>query len=230
MLKKIKLKFISFCSFLILILANNLSAKELSIAYKNALRFTLSYENPNKDSLEKPNILIIGDSIANDYSKYLRYLISESHDVYKYDNDRYTDIGLLNINEYLKKRNWDLILFNFGLHDLLRINKDKKRNNLIKYKKNLYQIVGKLKKSNASLIWLTTTPVPEKTPNRVANSQKEYNEISKNIMKNYGIKVCDIEDFLNSSSKISVYQKFRDVHLTEEGSLFIAHKIITKCM
>ena len=112
------------------------------------------------------------------------------------------------------------------------IKKDKKRNDLISYKKNLYQIVDKLKKSNASLIWLTSSPVPNYTnnPYRVANSQKEYNEVAKNIMKDYGIKVCDIEDFLNSSSKISVYQKSRDVHLTEEGSLFIAYKIITKCM
>lgn len=232
MLKQNGIKLFFSLFFIILTLGNGVTAQELSIPYKNALKFALSYENPNKDSLEKPNILIIGDSIANDYSKYLRYLKSGSHDVYKYDSDQYTDVGLLNIDEYLKKHNWDLVLFNFGLHDLLPIKEDKKRNDLISYKNNLNKIVSKLKKSNASLIWLTTTPVPNNTENpyRVANSQKEYNEVSKNVMRDHGIKVCDIEGFLNSSSKISIYLKPRDVHFTEEGSLFIAYKIITKCI
>ncbi len=65
-----------------------------------------------------PNVLIIGDSISIGYYKDLVTLLQGKANVYRPNtNCGDTNKGVANIDTWLGDRKWDLIHFNFGLHD-----------------------------------------------------------------------------------------------------------------
>ncbi len=74
------------------------------------------------------------------------------------------------IDQWLGDDTWDLIHFNWGLHDLKYVD-DKGRlakppvgkqvSTLDEYERNLDKLVQRLKQTGAKLIWRPTTPVPE---------------------------------------------------------------------
>ena len=58
------------------------------------------------------------------------------------------------------RRKWDVIHFNFGIHDLKFMPDGKRQVEPDDYEKNLRTLVAKLKATGAKLIWATTTPIP----------------------------------------------------------------------
>ena len=60
------------------------------------------------------------------------------------------------------------------------------------YKKNLSQIVAKLRETTATLIFINTTMVPENSSGRKMEDPAKYNEAAAEIMKQNGIKVIDL--------------------------------------
>ena len=123
-----------------------------------------SYASPEITGL--PRVLLIGDSISLGYTSYVRKLLKSKANVLRIPaNGGPTPRMLANYKRWLGAYwqdgfKWDIIHFNFGLHDL-RIYKGKNKVDLETYKKNLRTIVKLLKKTNAKLIWASTTPVPE---------------------------------------------------------------------
>ena len=68
---------------------------------------------------EKPNILIIGDSISIGYTPFVKEaLVDKAIVMHNKGNAQHTGTGLIKIEEWLGETDWDIIQFNWGLWDL----------------------------------------------------------------------------------------------------------------
>jgi acyl-CoA thioesterase-1 len=106
--------------------------------------------------------------------------------------------GLKKLNYWLGTNAWQVIHFNFGLHDLKYTTKDGQYvkadqgtqvANPEAYEKNLRKMVVRLKKSGAALVWASTTPVPANTPGRVEADEKIYNRVAEKVMNENHIQI-----------------------------------------
>lgn len=197
------------------------------------------------DRKQKARVLILGDSISIGYTATVQKLLANDAVVIrpmqsekKPENCAGTDHGIANIDRWLKidGGNWDVIHFNFGLHDLKHVNAETGKNsnnatdplqsNPKEYQQQLTEIVSKLKKTNAQLILATTTPVPPGAkPLREETSPPIYNEIAKKIARKNGIEVNDL--YAHALARLSKIQRPANVHFSAEGSQVLGKKVAT---
>jgi acyl-CoA thioesterase-1 len=191
-----------------------------------------------------PNVLILGDSISIGYTSHVKQLLRENANVFrptnakgKPENCAGTVNGVKQIDRWLAAEGgkWNVIHFNFGLHDLKRVNAKTKKNsnnpddphqsNPELYEKQLSQIVTKLLATKAKLIFATTTPVPAGgvKPHRDVNDPERYNEIAKKIMKKNDIEVNDL--FAFAEPKMREIQIPVNVHFTKKGSEYLGKQV-----
>lgn len=207
----------------------------------------VSWETTPNPSL--PNVLILGDSISIGYHLEVRKLLEGKANVFRplkttknqvaAENCSGTLHGVQNVDRWLEGRKWDVIHFNFGLHDLKHVSKDdpsKPSSNaedpvqasLEVYTKNMEEIVKKLKATGATLIYATTTPVVPgcNTPLREPESPGKYNAAALKIMTENKIAVNDLYTFcLPQLEKI---QQPKNVHFTDAGSSALAKEVAQK--
>lgn len=186
--------------------------------------------------IDLPNVLIIGDSISIGYTPFVRSFLADKAMVYRpEENCTGTQWGIKKIDEWLKGRKYDVIHFNFGLHDLKHVDaqtgkdsikaSDPLQSDLETYSRNLNHIIAKLKATGARLIFATTTPVPDhpNPPLRDAHQPKRYNKTAKKIMKVHGIAIDDLYNF--ALPQIKQIQLPNDVHYTKEGYSVLAQQV-----
>lgn len=192
-----------------------------------------------------PRVLILGDSISIGYMSSVKAMLKDEAFVTRpmrgnnrAENCSGTTNGVKNIDRWLKLEggDWDVIHFNFGLHDLKR--EDPKTHKASTnpnhphqappdvYEKQLREIVKKLKTTKAQLIFATTTPVPKGgvKPHRDVADPEKYNAIAKTIMKENGVAVNDLYAFANP--KLKEIQRPVNVHFTPEGSKQLAKEVV----
>ena len=186
-------------------------------------------------SKDLPNVLILGDSISIGYTPFVKEYLKGIANVYRpvfengnNENCQGTTHGLKHIDRWIKSKKWDIIHFNFGLHDLKHVdpitgkNSSKKGDpyqaNLKQYKRNLSVIVEKLINTNATLIFATTTPYPDdlKTAIRDAGLSKKYNRVALKVMKKNKIMINDLYSFV--LPRMQELQLPKNVHFTKKGS------------
>ena len=143
--------------------------------------------------------------------------------------------GVQQITKWLGKSKWDVIHFNFGLHDLCYrhpeakvYGKRDKINDTIsvpldQYKKNLQLIINRLKKTNAKLIWASTTFVPEGEAGRFQKDCMRYNNAAREIMLENNILINDL--FSISKQLPEKLTLKGDVHFKPAGSKKLATKV-----
>lgn len=142
---------------------------------------------------DKPQILIIGDSISIGYFPYVKSRLSGTATVvHNTGNAQSTYNGLKKIHGWLGERDWDVIQFNWGLWDMAyrkseHAGKRKLTTTLEDYGKNLETLVGILKTTQAKLVFVTTTYVPENSPGRLVKDPERYNKVAVEIMKKNGV-------------------------------------------
>ena len=172
-----------------------------------------------------PRVLLIGDSISMGYTVPVRELLAGKANVHRpKDNCGPTIKGLEKIDQWLAPGRWDVIHFNFGLHDLRYI-EGKHQVPLADYEKNLRQLVARLKKTGAKLIWCSTTPVPEGCePNRKAGDEIPFNAAAKKIMEENQIAIDDLYSF--ALPRLKQIQMPKNVHFTPEGSKILAQQVV----
>ena len=190
-----------------------------------------------KDVPGLPRVLLIGDSISIGYTVPFRELLKGKANVHRpLTNCGPTTNGVQKIDAWLGDGKWDVIHFNFGLHDLKYLGP--KGQNLAEptaegshqqvppeaYEANLRKIVARLKKTDAKLIWRTTTPVPEGAKGRVVGDSVIYNTIAKKIMDENGIAIDDQYTF--AFSRLDKIQRPKDVHFTPDGSKQLAEQAV----
>jgi acyl-CoA thioesterase-1 len=186
-----------------------------------------------------PNVLLLGDSISIGYMVPVRKKLAGVANVFRpATNCGPTTNGLVQIDKWVGDRKWDVIHFNFGLHDLkymgandsnLADPKDPKSHQQVpveQYAANLKRITERLKQTGAKLIWCQTTPVPEGSAGRIPGDEIRYNEAALRVMKEIGgIEVDDLHAFTIKS--VLDEQRPANVHFTEAGSDRLADQVAT---
>ncbi|MBT3279237.1 MAG: SGNH/GDSL hydrolase family protein [Phycisphaerales bacterium] len=180
-----------------------------------------------------PRVLIIGDSISIGYTMPTQDLLKGKVNVHRIGtNAGPTTRGLANIDEWIGKGKWDVIHFNWGLHDLKYIDakgnltavaKGKQQISTADYEKNLTKLVQRLKKTGAKLVFATTTPVPEGSKGRIVGDSVKYNAVALKIMKAEGIVVNDLYTFIKPT--LATAQNKANVHFTSIGSKALAGEV-----
>lgn len=177
-----------------------------------------------------PRVLIIGDSISIGYTAKTRELLNGKANVHRNaGNAESTVTGLAKLDAWLGDGKWDVIHFNWGLHDLKQF-KDGKLTpgapvwvTVEDYEKNLSKLVERLSATGAKLIFANTTPVPEGANGRVPGIEQKYNEAAERVMKAGGVKVNDVHALCVPN--LASWQKPRDVHFTAAGSAKLAERV-----
>ena len=177
-----------------------------------------------KDDPALPRVLLIGDSISIGYTIPVREALAGKANVHRpAANCGPTIRGLESLDEWLGEDSWDVIHFNWGLHDLKYMD-GKQQVPPAEYEKNLGELVKRLKKTGARLIWCSTTPVPEGcSPPRTNDDVLAYNAVAKKIMDANGVAIDDLCAF--ALPKLKEIQREANVHFTPEGSVVLAGQV-----
>jgi acyl-CoA thioesterase-1 len=184
-----------------------------------------------------PRVLLLGDSISIGYTLDVQAMLKGKANVHRpAANCQTTKVGLQQLDAWLGAGKWDVIHFNFGLHDLKFIGPDgvaladptlptsKHQITLEQYEKNLDEIVSRLKKTGAKLIWCSTTPVPPGSDGRRVEDAPKYNEAALRVMKKHNVAVDDLYTF--ALGQLKEIQRPANVHFTDEGSKVLAGQVV----
>jgi hypothetical protein len=187
------------------------------------------------DDPSLPRVLVIGDSISMNYHDAAKAALEGVANYYRIEgNGGPTTRGVVATELWLgdfreKGLHWDVIQFNFGLHDL-RQSYDPQADafgdhqvGVDDYKANLERIIGMLRETGATLIWCTTTPVPQSSTARwpdpvgFAGRRKDedlvYNAAAMEVIRQHpDILVTDLNTFIRQSPAFEEWLKQSDVH------------------
>ena len=175
-----------------------------------------------------PRVLLIGDSISIGYTLPTRELLKGKANVHRIPtNGGPTKNGTANIEKWLGTGKWDVIHFNWGIHDLKFMPDGKRQVEPEDYEKNLRALVTRMKATGAKLIWATTTPIPdgELNPPRRFGTVPEYNAIAKKVMMENGVAIDDLNAAI--TPHLAELQNAKDVHYKPEGYAFLAKQVAT---
>lgn len=189
-------------------------------------------------SVNKSKILIIGDSISIGYTPFVQEKLAKKAVIlHNPGNAQHTGTGLNKVADWIGNDDYDIIQFNWGLWDLcyrspdskLYGNRDKINGKITyeidEYAANLDAIVKLLKaKSDAKLVFVTTTHVPAYEAGRFKEDPIRYNEAAKQIMNENQVIVNDIYP-----QSVKIHKSFgkdsSDVHYTEQGYKELGKKV-----
>ena len=207
---------------------------------------------PIEDVAGLPRVLLIGDSISIGYTLPTRELLKGKVNLHRIPtNGGPTIKGLQHIESWLGKikcilqlsggmvlwlgnGKWDLIHFNWGLHDLKHMGPNgenlfpkekggKVQVSLEDYEKNLDRLVQRLKKTGARLIWRNTTPVPPGSKGRYVGDSIRYNAAAERVMIRHGVPTHDL--FTMSRERMKEIMLPANVHYTKDGSKALAESV-----
>jgi acyl-CoA thioesterase-1 len=183
---------------------------------------------PVTDQPGLPRVLLIGDSISIGYTVPVRKALEGVANVHRIpENGADTANGLKNIDVWLGGSHWDVIHFNWGLHDLKVTPQGERQVPIETYEKNLTALVERLKKTGAKLIWASTTPVPEgkQSPLRVSSDAPKYNAIAGRIMTAQGVVTDDL--YTTALPRLTEIQLPSNVHFNSSGWETLGNQVAT---
>jgi hypothetical protein len=188
-----------------------------------------------------PNVLLLGDSISIGYTLRVRELLRGRANVFrplsaddsKPFNCEGTRLGLRHLEKWIEGRQWTVIHFNWGLHDLKQVKRAGAeagapwvpQSDLATYGANLRQLTERLKATGARLVFATTTPVPEGAvnPPRDPSDPPRYNAAALDRLRGLGVTVNDLHAFV--LPRLSEYQLPRNVHFNAVGNEALAREV-----
>ena len=158
-----------------------------------------------------PRIMLLGDSISYGYLPIVTEKLKGRANVHHPpENCGDTGRGLHYLDKWLGSDHWDVIHFNFGLHDMKYLDakenyvtpdKGKQVNPPEVYRQQLSELTKRLKTNGAKLIFATTTPVPPGARGRVAGDEVVYNQIAREVMKELDVPVDDLGAYVAEQQK-----------------------------
>jgi lysophospholipase L1-like esterase len=179
-----------------------------------------------KDDPALPRVLLIGDSISIGYTVPTQKLLRGKANVHRIpENGGPTTTGLAKLDRWLGEGKWDVIHFNWGLHDLKLDKEGRPQVSLDQYEKNLRELVKRLRATGTRLVWASTTPVPEGNlnPPRKSADVIAYNAAAKKVMEENGVAVDDLYTF--ALPRLDKIQMRLNVHFTPQGSEALAGQV-----
>lgn len=180
---------------------------------------------PVADAPGQPRVLLIGDSISIGYTPVVRELLAGEATIHRVpDNGGSTTLGLALLDEWLGDGRWDVIHFNFGLHDVTLID-GHPRTVPETYAANLRTIVQRLKRTGARLIFATSTPVPGNTihPSRREADALVLDRLAREVMAEAGVPLNDLYAFAHP--QLGDLQIPANVHFRPEGSRALGERV-----
>jgi len=182
---------------------------------------------PIKDEPGLPRVLLIGDSISIGYTLPVREKLKGKANVHRIPvNGGATEVGLEKMKEWLGDGRWDVIHFNFGLHDAKYASETTQRASREQYAGNLRALVAQMKATGAKLIFATTTPVPNGgvlTPTRKFDSIPARNEIAVHLMQTQRVAIDDL--YAVVLPVLAKVGRTNDVHFQPEGYEVLAQAV-----
>lgn len=179
-----------------------------------------------------PRVLVIGDSISINYHEAAKAALHGVADYQRIEGNSFSTVfGVTNMAAWLgdykaKGRQWDVIQFNHGLHDLKQAydkTTDTWGNYAVSvndYMRNLELEIKILKETGAKLIWCSTTPVPNSNKGQYARrkgAEEEFNRAAMEVMRRHPeIQINDLHEVVDSSPVFDNWRKGVDVHYYKE--------------
>jgi len=181
---------------------------------------------PIADDPKLPRVLLIGDSISVGYTLPVRRLLAGKANVHRIPaNGGPTTNGLARVAGWIGTNRWDVIHFNWGLHDLKLTATGKHLTPLPQYETNLVILTRRLKATGAALIWASTTPVPrgKLSPSRQPGDEIRFNDAARRVMEQHGVVINDLHGFAVAQG--AKMQRPANVHFTAEGCDALAKQV-----
>lgn len=169
------------------------------------------------DDPKLPRVLLIGDSVSRGYTQAARKALAGKANVHRAPaNCGPTASGVKNIEVWLGDGKWNVIHFNFGIHD--------RNTPAADYTQRLEQLIERMKKTGAKLVWASTTPIPDDLPKKqTAASIVERNALAAGLMKKHGIATDDL--FAAITPHLAAMQNPNDVHFNAKGYDFLGETV-----
>ena len=169
------------------------------------------------DDPKLPRVLLIGDSVSRGYTQAVRKALAGKANVHRAPaNCGPTASGIKNIEVWLGDGKWDLIHFNFGIHD--------RATPLTDYTTRLEQLITRMKQTGARLMWASTTPIYDSADGKYrAAAVTERNAAALELMKKHAVAIDDLYTAIQPHLK--TYQPPNDVHFTAQGYDFLGQTV-----
>lgn len=130
------------------------------------------------DDPKLPRVLLIGDSVSRGYTLAVRAALAGKANVHRApENCGPTANGLKKLDVWLGTGKWDLIHFNFGIHDRATPPAD--------YEARLEQLTQRLLRTGAQLVWASSTPLPVQSSYGSDAAIVVRNEIAAKVMQRH---------------------------------------------
>jgi len=170
-----------------------------------------------RDDPQLPRVLLIGDSVSRGYTLAARKALAGKANVHRAPaNCGPTATGLKKIDVWLGNGKWDVIHFNFGIHD--------RSTSVADYAQRLEQLVERMQKTGAKLIWASTTPIPDDpSKKQTAASIVERNQAAAAIMGKHNVAIDDL--FAAITPQLKRLQNANDVHFNAAGYEFLGKRV-----
>ena len=172
-----------------------------------------------KDDPKLPRVLLIGDSVSRGYTQAVRKALAGKVNVHRAPaNCGPTASGVKNMDVWLGDGKWDVIHFNFGIHD--------RATPLADYTQRLEQLIERMQKTGAKLVWASTTPIPDNpVQKQTAASIVERNQAALEVMQKHGVAIDDL--FTAITPHLATMQNPNDVHFNGPGYDFLGQQVAT---
>jgi hypothetical protein len=185
--------------------------KEKITGHSNAWDFV-------QDDPKLPRVLLIGDSISRGYTQAVRKAMAGKANVHRApENCGPTANGVKKIEIWLGDGKWDVIHFNFGIHD--------RKTPAADYEQRLETLIARMKQTGAKLIFATTTPVPADTKDgpEIVTQIAEKNAIATRVMTKHGVLINDLHAFL--APQLEGIANPKDVHFNPQGYTLMGQQV-----
>jgi lysophospholipase L1-like esterase len=169
------------------------------------------------DDPRLPRVLLIGDSVSRGYTLAARAALAGRANVHRApENCGPTANGLKKLDVWLGSGRWDVIHFNFGIHDRATPPGD--------YERRLDEIIRRLQATGAKLVWASTTPIPpDPAKKQTPESIVERNASAARLARQHGVAVNDLFAFI--SPQLAATQNPNDVHFNAQGYELLGRQV-----
>lgn len=170
-----------------------------------------------EDDPSLPRVLLIGDSVSRAYTQTVRSEFVGKANVHRAPaNCGPTATGLKKLDIWIGDGSWDIIHFNFGIHD--------RATPIADYGGRLEQLVQRMQQTGATLVWASTTPIPDLPDKKYsAASIIERNAVAAEVMQKHGVAIDDL--FTAITPHLVELQNPDDVHFNGPGNEFLGQQV-----
>lgn len=168
------------------------------------------------DDPKLPRVLLIGDSVSRAYTQGARRRLAGKANVHRApENCGPTANGVKKLDVWLGSGKWDLIYFNFGIHD--------RTTPLADYEARLTEIITRLQRTGARVVWASSTPLPAKSNYGSDEAIVARNRLAADLATRRGVEVDDLYGVI--APRLAELQKPNDVHFTDAGYDLLSERV-----